>query len=83
MSWNDEIHDTIERSKSTGQICSIEVEVNVAQLEQILLQVARPFEMVEVENNEVEVWGWSYDTTRNEQEWRLIVECAPTEEMVA
>ena len=83
MSWGDEISDAIERSKSTGQICSVEVGVNVAQLEKILLEVARPFEMVEIEDNQVDAWGWSYETARNEQDWRLVVQCIAAEEMVA
>jgi hypothetical protein len=84
MNDSNAIRDAIERSKVSGQIQSVSVELTVDSLEDLLLVMMRtPWEMVEIDDNRVDVWGWSDATPEGEQDWRLVVQCVAAEEMVA
>ena len=63
---------------------AVSVELAVDSLEDLLLVMMRtPWEMVEVDDNRVDVWGWSDSTPEGEQDWRLCVQCVAAEEMAA
>ena len=84
MGDSNAIRDAIERSMASGQIQAVSVGLTVDSLEDLLLVMMRtPWEMVEVDDNRVDVWGWSDSTPEGEQDWRLVVQCASAEEMVA
>ena len=82
---NDEIRTAIENSRRSGQIVSVEVECTVSQLHSLfsgplvchLFEVACAWKMCEIEDNRVDVWGWTDDTPKSEQDWRIIVQCQP------
>ena len=84
MGDSNAIRDAIERSMASGQIQTVSVGLTVDALEDLLLVMMRtPWEMVEVDDNRVDVWGWSDSTPEGEQDWRLCVQCVATEEMAA
>jgi len=84
MGDSNAIRDAIERSMSSGQIQTVSVGLTVDALEDLLLVMMRtPWEMVEIDDNRVDVWGWSDATPEGEQDWRLVVQCVAAEEMVA
>ena len=83
MSDSNAIRDAIERSKVSGQIQTVSVDATVDGLEDLLLvMMASDWEMVEIDDNRVDVWGWSDSTPEGEQDWRLTVQCV-AEEVVA
>ena len=83
MSWGDEISDAIQRSKAGGQIQTVSVGLTVDALEDLLLVMMHAdWEMAEIDDNKVDVWGWSENTPEGEQDWRLTVQCV-AEEVVA
>ena len=84
MGDSNAIRDAIERSKASGQIQTVSVGLTVGALEVVLLVMLQVnWEMVEIDDNRIDVWGWSDATPEGEQDWRLCVQCAPAEEMVA
>jgi len=82
---DDEIRSAIENSRKSGQIVSVAVECTVSQLHSLfsgplvcyLFEVACAWKMCEIEDNKVDVWGWTDDTPKSEQDWRIIVQCLP------
>jgi len=77
------IIDAIERSKVSGQIQTVSVDATVDALEDLLLVMMHAdWEMAEIDDNQVDVWGWSENTPEGEQDWRLTVQCV-AEEVVA
>ena len=84
MEDSNAIRDAIQRSKAGGQIQTVSVGLTVDALEDLLLVMLRtPWEMVEIDDNRVDVWGWSDSTPEGGQDWRLVVQCVAAEEMVA
>jgi len=84
MDDSNAIRDAIERSKASGQIQAVSVELTVDSLEDLLLVMLQTdWEMAEIDDNRVDVWGWSDNTPEGEQDWRLVVQCVAAEEMVA
>ena len=84
MGDSNAIRDAIERSMASGQIQAVSVELTVDSLEDLLLLMLQTdWEMTEIDDNRVDVWGWSDNTPEGEQDWRLCVQCASAEEMVA
>lgn len=80
----NEIRDAIERSRASGQIQAISVDATIDGLEDLLVVMLQTdWEMVEIEDNRVDVWGWSEATPEGEQDWRLAVQCVAAEEMAA
>ena len=78
------IRDAIERSKASGQIQTVSVELTADALEDLLLVMLQvDWEMVEIDDNRVDVWGWSDATPKGEQDWRLCVQCVAADELVA
>ena len=76
---NNEIRAAIESSSKSGQIVSVDVDCPADQLEDLLLLTIKcDWEMCELEDGKVDVWGWSSDTPEGKQDWRLIVQCLPT-----
>jgi len=43
----------------------------------LLLTIACDWEMCQIEDNKVDVWGWTDDTPENQVEFRLTVQCQP------
>jgi len=83
MNDSNAIRDAIERSKVSGQIQTVSVDATVDALEDLLLVMLQvDWEMVEIDDNKVDVWGWSENTPEGEQDWRLTVQCV-AEEVVA
>ena len=84
MNDSNAIRDAIERSKASGQILTVSVELTADSLEDLLLVMLQVnWEMVEIDDNRVDVWGWSDATPEGEQDWRLCVQCVAADELVA
>ena len=84
MDDSNAIRDAIERSMASGQIQAVSVGLTVDSLEDLLLVMLQTdWEMTEIDDNRVDVWGWSNSTPEGEQDWRLCVQCVAAEEMVA
>ena len=84
MGDSNAISDAIERSMASGQIQTVSVGLTVDALEDLLLVMMQAdWEMVEIDDNRVDVWGWSDATPEGEQDWRLVVQCVAAEEVVA
>ena len=84
MDDSNAIRDAIERSKASGQIQTVSVEMTADALEDLLLVMLQvDWEMVEIEDQQVDVWGWSDATPEGEQDWRLTVQCVAADELVA
>ncbi len=78
------IRDANERSKASGQIQTVSVGLTADALEDLLLVMLQvDWEMVEIDDNRVDVWGWSDATPEGEQDWRLCVQCVAADELVA
>lgn len=83
MDDNNAIRDAIERSKASGQIQTVSIDATADGLEDLLLVMLQTdWEMTEIDDNRVDVWGWSDATPEGEQDWRLTVQCL-AEEVVA
>jgi hypothetical protein len=83
MNDSNAISDAIERSRASGQIQRVSVELTADALEDLLLVMMHAdWEMAEIDDNQVDVWGWSENTPEGEQDWRLTVQCV-AEEVVA
>ena len=83
MNDSNAISDAIERSRASGQIQRVSVELTPDALEDLLLVMMQAdWEMVGIDDNQVDVWGWSDNTREGEQDWRLTVQCV-AEEVVA
>ena len=73
---NNEIRTAIENSSKSGQIVNVAVDCPADQLEDLLLLTIKcDWEMCHLEDNKVDVWGWTDDTLAGEQDWRIIVQC--------
>ena len=80
-----EIKAAIESIRKSGEIVSVAAECTVGQLHSLfsgplvchLFEAACSWEMCEIEDNKVDVWGWTDDTPEGEQDWRLTVQCQP------
>ena len=72
------IRSAIQSSNKSGQIINVDVDCPADQLEDLLLlSIACDWEMCEIEDNKVDVWGWTRDTPENQVEFRLTVQCRP------
>jgi len=84
MNDSNAISDAIQRSRASGQIQTVSVDATVDGLEDLLLVMMHAdWEMAEIDDNQVDVWGRSENTPEGEQDWRLCVQCVAAEEMVA
>jgi len=84
MSDSNAIRDAIERSKASGQIQTVSIDATADALEDLLLLMMHAdWEMSEIDDNQVDVWGWSENTPEGNQDWRLTVQCVAAEEVVA
>ena len=84
MNDSNAIRDAIERSKASGQIQTVSVGLTADSLEDLLLVMLQAdWEMTEIDDNRVDVWGWSDNTPEGEQDWRLCVQCVAADELVA
>jgi len=74
---DNEIRTAIENSIKSGQIVSVDVDCTTGNLPAMLAStiVKSDWEMCEIEDNKVDVWGWTDDTLAGEQDWRIIVQC--------
>ena len=83
MNDSNAISDAIERSRASGQIQKVSVELTPDALEDLLMVMLQvDGEMAEIDDNQFDVWGWSDSTPEGEQDWRLTVQCV-AEEVVA
>jgi hypothetical protein len=83
MDDSNAISDAIERSRASGQIQKVSVDLTFDALEDLLMVMLQTdWEMAEIDDNKVDVWGWSDSTPEGEQDWRLTVQCV-AEEVVA
>ena len=83
MDDSNAISDAIERSRASKQIQKVSVELTPDALEDLLMVMLQTdWEMSEIDDNRVDVWGWSDSTPEGEQDWRLTVQCV-AEEVVA
>jgi len=80
MNSNNRIRSAIESSSKSGQIASVDVDCTAGNLPAMLAStiVKCDWEMCHVEDDKVNVWGWTDDTLAGEQDWRIIVQCLPT-----
>jgi hypothetical protein len=75
---SNEIRTAIESSSKSGQIISVDVDCPADQLEDLLLLTIKcDWEMCHLEDNRVDVWGWTDETPENQVEFRLTVQCQP------
>ena len=82
---SNEIKTAIENSSKSGQIVSVTAGCTVSQLYSMLSDslvchlfgIACDWEMCEIEDSKVDVWGWADDAPEGEQDWRLTVQCLP------
>jgi hypothetical protein len=75
---SNEIRSAIETSSKSGQIISVDVDCPADQLEDLLLLTIKcDWEMCEIEDHKVDVWGWTDGTPENQVEFRLTVQCQP------
>jgi len=78
MDNNNRIRSAINSSNKSGRIISVDVDCPASQLKDLLLlTIACDWEMCEIEDNRVDVWGWNDDTPENQVEFRLTVQCQP------
>ena len=80
MNDNNRIRSAIESSSKSGQIISVDVGCPADELEDLLLLTiafACNWEMCHVEDDKVDVWGWTDNTPENQVEFRLTVQCQP------
>ena len=78
MNSNNEIRAAIKNSSKSGQIVSVAVDCPASQLEDLLfLTIKCNWEMCEIEDDKVDVWGWTDDTPEDQVEFRLTVQCQP------
>ena len=81
---NDEIRSAIKRSEAYNDIVHVAVDCTTATLRALLASIAKcDWDMCEIEDNKVDVWGWSDATPEGEQDWRLCVQCVAADELVA
>jgi len=83
---SNEIRSAIKRSETHSDIVPVAADCTVGQLQSMLsdplvchlLEIACDLDMCEIEDNKVDVWGWTDDTPEGKQDWRIIVQCQPT-----
>jgi len=72
------IRSAIESSSKSGEIISVDVDCPADQLKDLLpLTIASCWSMCQIEDNKVDVWGWTDDTPEDQVEFRLTVQCRP------
>ncbi len=75
---NNEIRTAIENSSKSGQIVNVDVDCPADQLEDLLLLTIKcDWEMCHLDDDKVDVWGWTADTPEDQAEFRLTVQCQP------
>jgi hypothetical protein len=83
---SNEIRSAIKRSETHSDIVRVAADCTVGQLQSMLsdplvrhlLEIECDWDMCEIEDNKVDVWGWTDDTPEGKQDWRIIVQCQPT-----
>jgi hypothetical protein len=72
------IRSAIESSSKSGEIISVDVDCPANELEDLLLLTIKcNWEMCEIEDNKVDVWGWTDNTPEDQVEFRVTVQCQP------
>ena len=75
---SNEIRTAVESSSKSGRIISVDVDCPADQLEDLLLLTIKcDWEMCHLEDNKVDVWGWTNDTPQDQAEFRVTVQCQP------
>jgi len=78
MNNNNRIRSAIDSSNKSGRIIIVDVDCPADQLEDLLLlTIACDWEMCEIEDHKVDVWGWTDSTPEGQVEFRLTVQCQP------
>ena len=75
---NNEIRSAIESSGKSGQAVSVDADCTVDYLWALLVCIIQcDWEMCEIEDSKVDVWGWTDNTPKNQVDFRLTVQCQP------
>jgi ribonuclease I len=75
---SNEIRSAIKRSESHSDIVSVAANCTTDNLRALLASIIEcDWDMCEIEDNKVDVWGWTDNTPEGKQDWRIIVQCQP------
>lgn len=75
---SNEIRSAISRSESHSDIVRVAANCTTDNLRALLANTIEcDWDMCELDDNKVDVWGWTDDTPEGEQDWRLTVQCQP------
>ena len=75
---NSEIRAAISRSEAYSDIVRVAADCTVDNLRALLASIIEcDWDMCELDDNKVDVWGWTSDTPEGKQDWRLTVQCQP------
>ena len=81
MNNSNRIRLAIDSSNKSGQIIMVYVDCTAEQLKDLLFSTIKcdweMWEMCEIDDHKVDVWGWTNDTPENQVEFRLTVQCQP------
>ena len=78
---SNEIRSAIKRSESHSDIVRVAANCTTDDLRALLASIVEcDWDMCELDDNKMDVWGWSSETPEGKQDWRLIVQCQPTAE---
>ena len=75
---SNEIRSAIKQSKTHDEIVYVAVDCTTATLRALLASMIDcDWDMCEIDDDKVHVWGWTRDTPEDQAEFRLIVQCQP------
>ena len=81
---SNEIRSAIKQSETHNDIVHVTINCTTATLRALLASIAKcDWDMCEIDDNKVDVWGWTSDTPEGKQDWRLTVQCVAADELVA
>ena len=76
---SNEIRSAIKWSESHSDIVGVAANCTTDNLRALLAGIIGcDWDMCEIEDDKVDVWGWTDDTPEGKQDWRIIVQCQPT-----
>ena len=75
----NEIRSAISRSEAHSDIVRVAANCTTGNLRALLAGIIEcDWDMCELDDDTVDVWGWTDDTPEGKQDWRIIVQCQPT-----
>jgi hypothetical protein len=76
---SSEIRSAISRSEAHSDIVRVAADCTTGNLRALLAGIIKcDWDMCELDDDTVDVWGWTDDTPEGKQDWRIIVQCQPT-----